>query len=398
MGGPVIEFEGDNVTAFAGQPVLATACSAVELGGIESLFEIEERWDALVARSADPTPFLRARWLRAWWEAFGRGRARVVAVHDGSGRLVGGAVFDAFRGRFERFPCRILALAANVHSNRADLLADAGCVDAVADAIAAWVHAERRTWTVLRADETPADGVAARAFLEALARRGHPVGVQAAARPPWIDLSAGMEAFEATLKSKWKSNLRNREKRLGQLGRVLHETVWCSLPDLDARLDDCFRMEALAWKGAAGSAILSDRRTLAFYRSIASGAAADGTLALHTLRVSGRLVAFQLDLVDGPVEYVLKIGYDPALSAYSPGALLLKRVIATAAARGMRAVDLLGDDMPWKRDWTSAFRPHVRAIAFARGPVGRAFWSLRFRALPAARRVTAKLRKGEVPA
>jgi CelD/BcsL family acetyltransferase involved in cellulose biosynthesis len=367
---------------------------AVDVGGVDSLFDLETRWDDLVSRCPEPTPFLRARWWRAWWEAFGEGRAHVVTVCDPGARIMGAAVFAERRGRFEGVPVRMLSLASNAHSNRAGILADANAIGPVTDALARWAHENRSWWSVFRMDEVPGDCPASAALLERLAALGHPTGTLAGARPPFLDLSSGLAEFDATLKAKWRSNLRNREKRLAALGKVVHETILEPLPDLDARLAECFALEAKAWKGAAGSAIASSPRTLEFYRRVASEAAEDKTLILHTLRLDNRLAAFQLDFVQGTTEYVLKIGYEPELSAYSPGALLLRRVIDAAAARGAKTVDLLGDDMPWKRDWTSRVRAHEKLFAFGRGPTGRLLHALRFHAVPLARRLSSS-RPGE---
>ncbi len=368
------------------------ACEAIELGGLEVLHELGPRWDDLVRRSPEPMPFLQAGWLLAWWSAFGNGKPRVVGVYEGGARtrgqsksFVGGALFSEGFRPFRGIPVRTLALAANVHSNRADLLVDRGHAVAAARAIARWAHARRPRWTLLRLDEVAADSEPIGAFRDELVRLGHPAGEKPGSRPPFVPLEGGIDGVMSRLKSKWKSNLRNREKRLGAIAALVHECVDTLTPDLDSRLEECFAVEARAWKGDAGSAILSDTATHRFYREVAFTAAEAGTFRLHTLRAGGRLAAFQLDLEHDGVEYVLKIGYEPELAPYSPGALLLRRVIERASGLGLRIVDLLGDDMPWKRDWTSQARFHVKRLVFSRGAVGRALHALEFSAVPYAK-------------
>lgn len=356
-----------------------------EQGGLRALARISAEWDELVSRSIEPVPFLRASFLRAWWRGFGRGRPRLVIVRDTGGGLVGGALFAHRWGTVRGIPVRELALASNVHSNRADLVAEAGYEKEVGIALARWACRSRTGWNVLRIDGVPEESAVLRAFSGELERLGFPRGAKPAERPPWIPIENGLAAFEATLASKWKSNLRNREKRIAAIGELTHETITSATPDLDARLDECFALEAKTWKGAQGSAIDSDPRTRRFYRQIAKDAAADGTLRLHTFRVGGRLAAFQLDVEAAAIEYVIKIGYEPELSKLSPGALLLKRVIAAAISRGLERVDLLGGDMPWKRDWTGRVRPHVSFFAFGRGPLGISLHALEFVAVPLAK-------------
>lgn len=351
---------------------------------MRALANIRAHWDDLVSRSREPTPFLRAEWMQTWWRAFGRGKPRLVLVRDGE-RLVGGAIFAHRWNRFRGLPLRELVLAENVHSNRADLVAAAGREREVGAAIARWACARRQSWSVLRLGSVSADSAVARAFRDELDRFDFPLGAKAGCQPPWISLEGGAVAFDASLTAKWKSNLRNREKRMAALGPLVHETIDGPIPDLSSRLDVCFALEASGWKGAGGSAIDSSAATRRFYRAIAALAAANGTLRLHTLHVGERLAAFQLDLEEAGTEYVLKIGYEPELSKLSPGGLLLKRVIASALERGLQRVDLLGDDMPWKRDWTSRARPHQILFAFGRGPLGHSLRALEFVAVPLAK-------------
>lgn len=342
-------------------------------------------WDDLVSRADEPVPFLRASFLRAWWRAFGRGRPRLVTVRDPDERLVGGALFGQAWSTLRGVPLRELRLASNVHSNRADLLAAAGQEHDVGVALARWACRARRGWNLLRLEGIPEDSVALRAFRWELARLGFPSGGKPHQRSPWIDLADGWDAFEATLAAKWRSNLRNRRKRMAELGEMVHEVVTEARPDLEARVDECFALEAKGWKGAKGSAIDSRAATRRFYRSVASLAAGEGILRLHTLRVGGKLAAFQLDVEAGGVEYVVKIGYDPAFAKLSPGGLLLSDVLRSASARGVRRVDLLGDEMPWKREWSRRARPHRTLLVFGRGAFGHALHALEFLAVPVVR-------------
>ncbi len=358
---------------------------AIELG-IDALARIEPAWNDLVRRAPEPTPFLRARWLRGWWEAFGEGRPRLVAAVDDSRRLVGGALFVERHRTFRGARVRTLSLAANVHSNRADLLVDADRVEEASAALAGWAAGRHPWWTLLRIDAVPADSVAVDAFTRALDARGFAVGVRRSESPPYIPLDGGRDAVFGRLRAKWRSNLRNRERRFSALGQVEHRMVRGGTESLDLLLDDCLALEASGWKGEARSAIASSPATDRFYRRLAADAANDGTLALHTLRLNGRLAAFQLDLEWAGVEYVLKIGYEPELSSYSPGSLLLRRVIDLALERNLRAIDLLGDDMPWKREWTDRVRPHQRVTVFGNGAVARMLSRVERVALPALRR------------
>ncbi len=199
---------------------------------------------------------------------------------------------------------------------------------------------------------------------------------------------------DRALDAKFRANLRRRAKKLAaDIGPVELERVDGRLtpPALAARLDEGFALEALGWKGARGTAIACDARLASRYRALAQAFAARGQLACYFLRAGGRRVAFHFALADGAVYYLFKPGFDPALARYGLGHLLVDAVARDLVARGVRELDFLGDDMPWKRDWTDAVRTHSFRYLFAPTARGRALaaWKLRF--APAARRLWSRL-------
>ena len=52
---------------------------------------LESEWDALVEASGTTHPFIAHTWLRAWWSAFGAGKAMRIAIARKGGTLVGAA-------------------------------------------------------------------------------------------------------------------------------------------------------------------------------------------------------------------------------------------------------------------------------------------------------------------
>src|SRR5207244_4323574 len=141
------------------------------------------------------------------------------------------------------------------------------------------------------------------------------------------------DGWEESLKPKHRSNMRNRLKRLGAVGKVELELV-SSGEQLAGALEDGFRIEAAAWKGAAGTAIAWDPAVRRFYTRLAGRMAGRNALRLHFLRVGGRRIAFDYTLQSGGKLYLLKTGYDPAYGQYSPGHLQVLLALRDARACG----------------------------------------------------------------
>ncbi len=119
--------------------------------------------------------------------------------------------------------------------------------------------------------------------------------------------------------------------------------------DLESELARGFAVEASGWKGESGTAILSDPRTLTFYREIAHGFAERGELRLSRIVLDGHWAAFDLCLLYRDRLYLLKTGYDERFRKLAPGLVMRLSIIERCFELGLDAHELLGDDTEWKR-------------------------------------------------
>ena len=282
--------------------------------------------------------------------------------------------------RIAGVPARVLRSLSDDHSQRFDLL----CSDGEA-ARALFVHlAADRTWDVLELrDALKSAGVDK--LIAAAEYAGHATAQWPAMVSPFLPLPSTVEALEQQLSAKFRSNLRRRAKKLNaEVGPVALERIPSDAPRavIDRALEDGFRLEAAGWKGDQGTAIACDPALTARYAQLARTFAAQGKLALYFLTVAGERKAFHYAMIEEGIYYLFKPGYDPALASYGPGHLLVDAVIRDLIPRGVRELDFLGDDMPWKREWTDQARPHAWRYVFSRGPFGRALHAWKFRLAP----------------
>ena len=103
-----------------------------------------------------------------------------------------------------------------------------------------------------------------------------------------------------------------------------------------------------------------------------------------------------LDLVEhgltvGNRYLVPKLTYDETRHEFAPGHLLVQEVLRDCVARGLSEFDFLGVAAPWKMEWAPAVRTFHHSYVFARGMTGRSAHTVRFRLLPAGRRLTSDL-------
>jgi CelD/BcsL family acetyltransferase involved in cellulose biosynthesis len=374
-----------------------------ERGAISSL---RDEWTRLAAAMRDAGwtkgPFLTPEWLSIYAASLCNeeddaraGDFRVLVAHR-AGRLVAALPLLCERRRLAGVPSRVLRSLSDVHSQRFDLLLDPACADDAARAII--THLVRaRDWDAVELQVVLDDHAAAHALIAAARAANFPTGEWASMVSPYLTLQATTAELDKQLGSKFRSNLRRRAKKLeADVGPLALEHVdgrGLSAVALDALLDEGFALEAAGWKGDAGTAIACDARLRARYRALAHAFAVRGQLDCYFLRAGARRVAFHYALSDADTYYLFKPGFDPALATYGLGHLLVDAVARDLIARNFRELDFLGDDMPWKRDWTNRSRAHSFRYLFAPTARGRALAAWKFTLAPAAKRLWSRLQR-----
>ena len=349
------------------------------LEGRAAFAALREEWDGLLARGPVDQPYHRHGFLAAWLDAFApRAPLRLLVARDADGAAAGIAPLLEERraGRV------VLCAPANDHSSRFEWALGDDAVGAVA---ALWGYLrDRLRWDLLVLRDVPRQGPTS-SLLEAAARSDrHRVGRWPSLDTPYLPL--GSRPREALLSSKFLANLRRRARRLAEQGPLSYRRVDGG-EGAEEFLDQFFALEAAGWKGRGGTAIAADSRTAAFYRGLVRAGAREGWLALRALDLGGRPVAMHLGLLHRGVYSLPKPAYDEVLAPCSPGQLLFREVLAECEARGLRELDFLGPDMPWKRDWAPELRPHDWLYVYRPGLTGAALHTVKHRLKPMAKEV-----------
>lgn len=338
---------------------------------------IAAEWDALVTRCGSG-PFSAPGWFEAWWHAFGRGQLELLALRR-RGELA--AVLPVYR----RYGVR--RTLTNWHTP--ELRVPAADSDARSQLVSRALSATRLPLLVGMVTAGTAEVVDLKS---AAAATGMWTIVREIELSPFVELEGDFDRYESSLAARRVRELRRRRRRLLEMGELSLEIADGS-ERLDELLSEGFRIEGSGWKSEQGTAIESRPDTEQFYRMVARWAAERGALRLAFLRLDSRPIAFHLTLEEGGSAYQLKGGYDPSLSRYAPGALLIREMLAWAFGRGLRTYEFLGADEGFKLDWTSSLRQRLAVQMFPRSPAGSIGWSAYAYGRPLARRARDLVRR-----
>jgi CelD/BcsL family acetyltransferase involved in cellulose biosynthesis len=179
----------------------------------------------------------------------------------------------------------------------------------------------------------------------------------------YVDLDPGWTEPESRVSASRRSDLRRKRRAAEKLGRLELEEHKPAPDELDSLLDAALRIEASSWKGRTGTALVHDPSREAFYRLYLRLASADRLVRIFFLRVGERRVAMQVYADYARRLWQLKVGYDEAFARVSPGMLLTREVLCTAASEGYDGLEFLGAVAPWTQAWSRTLREFM-AVRF----------------------------------
>ncbi len=354
-----------------GPPVSAPGVEVEVITDEDASVRLAPAWEAIHRAAGARSGFATWPWLRAWW-------AEIEHPPGASLRLyvarAGGAVVGIAPTYLDGRVLRMLG-ETRVGSEHLDLLV----ADAHRAAVAAAIAGAIANDDALDAVEL-VDLVEGSALAEGLAAAGLIGAVDEAWQVlPYLPLPGSAAAWEASMSSNMRYNVRRKLKRLSQRYPAARLVVVDQEDALPAALDRLFELHARRWetKGQAGNFVRDDVR--AFHRRVAPALLEREVLRLYQLEVEpGRIAATLYCLRSGGREQYLQAGFDPAFEDVSAGFCLMARVIAAAADAGVTEFDFLRGTESYKTHWATAQRT-TRRFAAARPTTRGLLWRARQR-------------------
>tara|TARA_R110000868_G_scaffold96110_19_gene264418 strand:- start:9417 stop:10703 length:1287 start_codon:yes stop_codon:yes gene_type:complete len=286
--------------------------------------------DALAAKAHDSNPLFEARTLQAAMQHLQVGEPVQVALvwsaarADGSRDLIGAFPYQS-RRFYLGLPVPVWSVWTHIHSFLATPLVATGHEH---DAIRRFLrYADQASAKLVRFPLFQADGAFGPALTEVLAERGLGQGETGHHERAFLDVSLDGETYLATHMRKKKRKEYNRLwNRFAETGALTFETPDARL-DLDRWLEDFLSLERSGWKGKRGTALAERTNERTYFESMCRDAQAQGKFHTAQITLDGKPIAMLASFVAGRGAYSFKIAYDEAYARFSPGALLMMKVI-----------------------------------------------------------------------
>ncbi|MBA2564656.1 MAG: GNAT family N-acetyltransferase [Gemmatimonadetes bacterium] len=314
---------------------------------------LEPVWDPLLRASGSDLVFLTFDWVTAWWRRFGAGAAPRVMVARCAGIPVGIAPFV----RTTHAGIRRLGLMGGKTADYKDLIVAPAARRATVAALLRALLAQRDwdylEWTGLREDSPNLPHLA-----DLLAEMGCATALRRPKVFTTIPLRGSWDQYFAALSKNSRKNARRQARALEEeRGAVVYRRA-ATPGDVERFMDALVRQHVERWRAHSGYSALESPTLAATYRDVARRFLASGRLRLSVLMVRDQVAATDLGFEHAGVHFSCLTSMSGSFAPYSVGRLLLLRIIEDAFRDGLRTVDLLQGDEPYKAE----FSPEVRGL------------------------------------
>ncbi|MCE5303937.1 MAG: GNAT family N-acetyltransferase [Planctomycetaceae bacterium] len=310
------------------------------LTSVEQLRDAAPAWDDLWWRSATALPTVQAELLAQWIERFKpRARFCTLVVADAQRWL---AALPLVGGRAGGL-ISAGELPDNEWATCGDLLVDASIEPNVVMERLLEV-AGRLPWPLLWLGGVMPETSRWRAMMRACRRVGASWCYHEWFRAARVEIDASWDDYQRRLPKNHRQAMNRCLRRLRCEGDVQFEMTAPSDPvEIERWLDEAFHMENRGWKGMQGTSVLRRPGMASYFAAQAEQLARWGQLRTASLRLDGRLLAFVYGCSAKGVYFTHKIGYDPAMAAFSPGQLLFHAMLERLhEERTVRTLDFFG--------------------------------------------------------
>lgn len=259
----------------------------------------------------------RRGWWEAWLKSFPDAVPWVVARTDSSGNLRALAPLARRRklGRME-----LVGLGDGVSDYlRLPARSTRDAVE-LASSIAAHLLEVRGPW-VLALRQLPTDDPVAHALVTRLPH----AALRGGGSAPRTRIDSRDDSHY--LSRNYRKAARNRFSRLERAGHEPRIEILRDPVEVQGKLDEIIRICRAREREMSGRSHLDDPRRERFLRTAAVSLAGEGSLEVALLLADERIIAYQLNLLDGRTYRTWNGHHDPTWADYSPGHVLDHRVI-----------------------------------------------------------------------
>lgn len=330
----------------------------------EEFEKLHVEWNGLLKNSSADSIFNTWEWLFSWWEIYKNNKTLfVISVRNHNNELVG--LFPAYKRikkitiPFSIKEIRFIGEGENVASEYLNFILKLGEERELLNAIFVYLNSMPKSWDCLYLSDIRIDSEIRKKIAEILLTRNTKFDIRIQ-RPscPYILLPKSWDTYFKTLSKHARQHIRNDKERLYSN----HKIDFVSLDKLKNISENIEQIRQLDDKRKENKNLqtkFNNNWYLNFHKKIMQRFSTNGWLLINFLLIDNKNCAYQYYFRYENKIYEYQTAFDPEYSKYGVSHILESFLIEAAITDGIREIDQLRGEEPYKFKWTDYARLKV---------------------------------------
>ncbi len=328
----------------------------------EEFLNLEPLWNTVLADSDGDMLFMTFEWFKHWWRMFGhRVEMLVLLVRNADKDVVAIAPLIQKKIWHRGLPVKVISFMANYYTPRAGMIITDRSYKAV-EAVFSYLRHNKLHYDMVYLDMIETGSQTEMQIKTGLLENESAYREMEGENSPYLNMAGSWDDY---IKGKSGNFRRNMGRYTGNFVPANgYRIVQYGCADVSIATEEIIAISKKTWKYDHGSGIAGSQNSIDYYRSLLRLFADSGWLRVNVLKHNDRPVAFTFSGEYKKTIYGLQTGYDLAYKSSSPGRFMMIRLIRDSFEAGIRQLDLLGKDEPYKIELTSTRRGHSKYFIF----------------------------------
>lgn len=321
-------------------------------------------WERILLSKKFPSPFCSPDLVLPWIRSFGDSYKLLTLGFFKNGIVKGFMPLALRKKGIVEARALIFCGSAELHSDHLDIVASEEDSDSCFEALWDFITSGGFDWDFLNFSLISKES----RLMDQISgsnRMGWQLNERSFA--PFIDLSGGFDKYLSHFNGKHRYTLRKKTNKLTEQGFTY--TAY-GRGQIGEGIESLCRLHSLRATNKAIESTFQGEKLIVMHKAIAENLC-DGRLWLRFLERDGKKIGAFYGFELGERLFYYQFGLDPEWEPYSPGTVLMYKVIEEAFSRELKEFDFLRGNESYKYGWTKSERPLYSALAYRKTVRGR---------------------------
>jgi CelD/BcsL family acetyltransferase involved in cellulose biosynthesis len=169
---------------------------------------------------------------------------------------------------------------------------------------------------------------------------------------PTLQVQGNFSSYINNLSGKFIGNIRRSCRQLEEMGELLFQSA--GTDELDEYMEQLFILHERSWNERESSGVLKDKKTQDFHKEAVKNLFRNKSVRLFRLTLNKEPIASLYMLTKEDTYYYYIGGFAPEYKKFSPGSVILYKIIEEAFKYGINKIDFLRGGEAYKYKWGAA--------------------------------------------